>query len=235
MNPHLQYAQAIAGIVDGRGIGIIDTHIWSPMVNSLQLLQLSPAYTQDLHHGLVQWFTHFLDWLLNSENGRTEAAEHNNHGTWFDVQAARYALFVGQPNTARDILESAKQRRIALHIEPDGKQPHELSRTKSFTYSIMNLLGLFELASIGECVGVDLWNYQTSDGRGLLSALNYIAPYASLDDTWPHQEIGTADPHHRLPFLLRRGAAAYNDPGYHTWLTKYPADITVHRSQLVIQ
>ena len=38
MNPHLDYAQAIPGRVDGRGIGIIDTTRWIALTDALGLL-----------------------------------------------------------------------------------------------------------------------------------------------------------------------------------------------------
>ncbi|MDQ3813687.1 MAG: alginate lyase family protein, partial [Armatimonadota bacterium] len=55
MNPHLNYGQAIPGIVDGRGIGIIDTGILAALCDAVALLEASPAWTPDDQRGLVQW------------------------------------------------------------------------------------------------------------------------------------------------------------------------------------
>ena len=43
----------------------------------------------------------------------------------------------------------------------------EIKRINSMDYSIFNLLGLFKLASVGQHLGIDLWNYKTSKGAGL--------------------------------------------------------------------
>src|SRR5206468_10167156 len=119
-----------------------------------------------------------LSWMRESRHGRDESASKNNHGTYYDVQASAYALFIGRDDIARQTLAAAREKRIAAQVEPDGRQPLELARTRSWGYSIMNTDGLVDLATLGEHVGVDLWHYQTRDGRSLRSALLYLAPYA---------------------------------------------------------
>ena len=94
MNPHLDYAQAIPGRVDGRGIGIIDTTRWIALVDAMGLLAASSAWTEADKAGMQTWFSEFVDWLLNSKNGQDEAQQHNNHGSWYDAQVAAYAFFL---------------------------------------------------------------------------------------------------------------------------------------------
>jgi hypothetical protein len=48
---------------------------------------------------------------------------------------------------------------------------------------------LFKLATIGEHLGFDLWNYHTPQGPGLQKALNYLLPYVSKNQTWPYAQI----------------------------------------------
>ena len=80
-------------------------------------------------------------------------------------------------NVAQAFVKAAGDRRIAVQIAPDGSQPLELERTKAWSYSVGNLAGLMALARIGEHVDVDLWQYETKDGRSIRKALDFLAPY----------------------------------------------------------
>lgn len=231
MNPHLEYGQAIPGRTEGRGIGIIDTaQLARTLIDSVGLLAGSDAWTAEDQRGLEEWFEDYLEWLLESQHGRDEARTRNNHGTWYDVQVAAFGLFVGERELAREVLERAATRRIAAHIQPDGRQPHELARTRSFSYSTMNLRGMFELATLGERVEVDLWRFETDDGRGIRRALEWLIPFALGEQEWGYEQLGGLDPA-RLAPLLRRAARAYGEPRYEHLLRRIPgvdADDRLH-------
>lgn len=210
MNPNLEYAQFVPGVNTGRGIGLIETRSLARVVDAIGLLQSSPSWRAADDRALRDWFGRFLDWMLTSEKGRAEAAAKNNHGTYYDVQAASFALFVDRTELARRILETAREKRIAAQIEPDGRQPLELARTKAWGYSVGNLDGLTLLATLGDRVGVDLWNYRTKDGRGIRAALLYLAPFAVEKRPWPHQQLGGFSPDALFP-VLRRAARHLDD------------------------
>jgi hypothetical protein len=221
MNPNLQYAQAIPGVNTGRGIGLIETRGLTQVVDAIGLLSDSKALTESDRRGLQEWFTKFLNWMLESKNGRDEQAAKNNHGTYYDLQTASFALFLGKKDLARSILEAARQKRIAMQIEPDGRQPLELVRTKAWSYSVGNLDGLMLLARLGENVGVDLWNFQTPDGRSIRRALEYLTPFALDNRKWPDQQIGEWQPEILFP-LMRRAATHYRDQQYRALMSKVP-------------
>ena len=189
MNPNLEFAQAIPGLNTGRGIGLIETRGLTRVVDSVGLLAGSRSWLKADQSGVEAWFSQFLSWMLESKNGRDESASKNNHGTFYDLQIASYALFVRKRDLAKTTLEAAKQKRIALQVEKDGRQPLELERTKSWDYSVMNLEGLVSLAKLGEHVGVDLWNFHTADGRGIRKAIEFLAPFSRDPKNWPTKQI----------------------------------------------
>jgi hypothetical protein len=232
MNPNLQYAQAIPGINTGRGIGLIETRGLTRVVDAIGLLAGSKAWTGGDQRGVEEWFAKFLQWMIESKNGRDEAAAKNNHGTYYDVQVASFALFLGKKALAVKILRESRQKRIATQIEPDGRQPLELVRTKAWGYSVGNLEGLMLLATLGESVGVDLWNYRTRDGRSIRRALEYLFPFATGEQKWPYQQLGEWPPQMLFP-LVRRAADKYSDRRFKLMMSRIPATQAADRERLL--
>lgn len=189
MNPHLNYAQAIPGITEGRGIGLIDTHNVPMLIDGIQLLKHSKSLTLADYKGIQDWYRQFLYWMRTSQIGLDEADEQNNHGTWYDVQQVVMALFTEQRTLAKDILERQTLKRIDAQLEADGRQPRELARTLSWNYSLFNLRAFFELALLAENVEVDLWNYVSPGKRSLKKAYSWLLPYATGKKEWPYKQI----------------------------------------------
>jgi len=233
MNPNLQFGQAIPGRTQGRDIGIIDTRRLTRTVDAIGLLESSDAWTAKDRQATNDWCSEYLKWLRTSSHGLGEEKKYNNHGTWYDAQVTSLALFTGQKDLARAILEQVRTRRIDKHIQPDGRQPLELARTKSFGYSTMNLDGFFHLATMGETLGINLWHYESSDGRSIRKALDFLAPYADPKNKWPHKQIVPFEPA-VLFSLLRRGTIAYEDSKYEEFIRKIPTkDIIADRTKLL--
>jgi hypothetical protein len=227
MNPNLNFGQGIPGRMTGRGTGIIETQSLIRVVDAMGLLSTSAAWKAQDQQGMRDWFAAYLDWLRTSKHGQDEARAKNNHGSWYDAQVTAFALFLGQDRFAREVVEASRQKRIALQIEPDGRQPLELERTKPFGYCTFNLMALFTLAQLGDRLGVDLWHYETHDGRSLRRALDFLAQYADPGTPWPYKDLHferTA-----LIPLLQQGACVYGET-YQQALAKLPP-IDVARSQ----
>lgn len=235
MNPRLDYGQGIPGQVDGRPEGVLQTRGLVEVVDAIGLLRDSKAWTAADQTGMEAWVEKYLAWVTTSKIGRAEGNASNNHGSHYDVQVTALALFVGQTNVAREILATARQKRIAQQIERDGKQPRELARTTSLGYSLFNLRALMDLASLGKNCGVDLWHFETSDGRSIRRALEYVSPYADPARKWPHQQIHAANLD-GLAELLLRAAPEYPEANFAEALKFFPADtLAANRVRLLFR
>jgi hypothetical protein len=189
MIPNLEYGQAIPGISDGRGIGIIETYKLVHVVDAIGVLYRCGALSDDIYIQLRNWFKDYNHWLKTSKNGNDERNWHNNHGSSYDFQSLSFSLFVGDTINAKSILDSVTTKRINKHIEPDGTQPFELNRTRAFHYPIYNLYFLCSIAKLGEQLNYDLWNYESEDHRSLSIAIQFLLPYVLEGKEWPYQRL----------------------------------------------
>jgi hypothetical protein len=232
MNPHLRYAQAVPGRNVGRGAGIIETHNLPELMDAVGLLNSSKSWTPIDHKRLQDWFGAHLIWLIDSAEGKAEANAQNNHGSWYDVQVASYALFVGRDELAKKVLGEFPSRRIAKQIAADGRQPHELSRTQAWNYSIFNLEALFDAASIADKFGIDLWRYETPDKRGIRKALDWLLSFAISEKKWSDKQISAFQPEKLAP-LLRQAALRDRDAAYERAVSKITGTTIDQRWQLL--
>lgn len=189
MNPNARYAQAVPGREDGRAEGVLDTSAFQPVIDAVGLIGPSGTLTPDEQARLEGWFGRYIDWMLTSPTGRKENAARNNHGIWFDSQITQYALFARRPDIARAVVAAFPKKRIAVQFDPSGRLPAELTRTRSFHYSIFALSPAFDVAEMAGCLGVDLWSYQDKQGRGLRKATAFLAAYRDRADQWPYKEL----------------------------------------------
>jgi hypothetical protein len=213
MNPNLQYTQFVPGKNEGAYSGIIDTQGLNALGDDIGLLAGSVSWTADDQDGMRLWCDEYLNWLQTSPNGKREGRTTNNHATYYDTQIVSLSLFLDRPAVAAEVAQNARANRIATQIEPDGKQPLELRRTPGWHYSLYNLEAFFNLAALNERAGVDLWSYQTADGRGIKSALDYLVPYAMTPETFPYQQI-TGWSNDDLVPLLYLASTRYGDAHY---------------------
>jgi hypothetical protein len=220
MNPNCKYAQFIPGVEEeNRAAGVIETNRLRKVVDADGLLAGSKHWSAEESKQLKQWFESFLTYLMESEQGKKEQDAPNNHGTFFGVQAATYALYLDKRDLAKQIIVTHGRDRVAKQIEPDGRQPHELERTKAFDYSRFNILAHQDLSMLGQRVGLDLWNFQTDDGRSVRKALDWLQPYATGEKSWEYQQI-TPPKLKETATVLRRAANAYDEPRYERAIRK---------------
>ncbi|MFE2098990.1 alginate lyase family protein [Streptomyces sp. NPDC059468] len=191
MNPDLDHAQFIPCKYDGRAIGIIDfSQSYTSVLDAQAILATgAPGWSAGDRTAMGKWNTDFLGWLKNSDFGRQEGAAANNHGTFYDMQLAALAYATGDTDLARRTVLDARAKRIAPQIAADGGQPQELARTRSWHYSVFDLVAYTRLAAIGRHVGVNLWSYRGPDGQSLFKAVDYLLPAATGAAAWPHPEL----------------------------------------------
>ncbi len=219
MNPNLNFAQGIPGICTGRGIGIIELSSIYNIIDAVGILETSNDWSPKDHEQTHEWFENYLDWLTTSKYGNDESDWKNNHGSWYDVQVASISLFLGKNDLAKQIVNRAKTKRIGLQIQSDGKQPLELERTKSWSYSVFNLNALFHLAFLGDQARLDLWHYESTNGGSIRKALDYILPFALEMDKWKYKQIQKIDINSIYPLLLL-AEIKFDKKIYSSWIKK---------------
>jgi len=189
MNPNVNYGQYIPGKTEGRCFGIIEFGDIKEIVKFLELAKDRGVLDKNTEEGMFHWFSEYSNWLKYSDLGKEEATRKNNHAIHYDVQLLSILLYLNKIETVKEYLSTITKNRIFSQIEPDGSQPLELARTKSFSYSVMNLHGFLELARLGHKVGVNLWDLASEDGRSIKKGYQYMLPYLSNAKKWEHQQI----------------------------------------------
>jgi hypothetical protein len=224
MNPNMSYAQLIPCDPTLHGTGIIEASESVPqLLDGLAVLDSgAPGWTGTDRSGMKKWFTDLLSWLRNSAQGKAEAAAKNNHGTFYDVLESTIALYIGQSSLATTVVNAAKKKRIDVQIQGDGKQPLELSRTRSWHYSNFNVIALCQLAATGKHLGINLWSYQNPSGGTIAKAVDFLIPAAEKGrGAWPYQEILDFD--QTLTKYPLHAASAAGDSKAKTALPKVPS------------
>lgn len=225
MNPNLQYAQAIKGIVTGRGIGIIDTIHLVEVVQAIIEMEKAGVIGSDDLIKLKDWFRKYTDWMFTSKFGADERDNGNNHSTCWDMQVAEYSRFTGDEKKLEYCRNFFKKELLPKQMAENGSFPLELKRTKPYGYSIFNLDAMIMTAWVLSTTEDNLFKYKTLDGRSLKAALAFMYPYIKDKSTWsyPKDIMYFDDLPVRQPGLLF-GGLAYKEPKYIAlWKTLNPA------------
>jgi hypothetical protein len=223
MNPSANYGQAIPGVIEGRGEGVIEMRNLTRITDAIALIEPSGAWTKDDRSAFRHWLEQYCDWLVHTKQSIDETSTENNHMSWRDVQLVQFSLVLGNAAHARALLQQEVSRLLEMQVKSKGEQARELVRTDSLGYSLFNLEALFRLAILGDYVGVDCWNITAKDHGGLYAALDYLAPYTDPGNPWPEDEVRPADRTRLLP-LLAEAYAQNKDIKYKSLLAKFYGD-----------
>jgi hypothetical protein len=193
MNPHFLYAQVIPGNDNDKGHfpGIIFGRTYINLLSGLNLVKSSPAYTNEFDLGMKKWFAEYTNWLLTSDFGKKEGKATNNHSIAYDEQLLAVALFVGDEPSARKIIADFHPLRIFKQVEPDGKMPRELARTRGLGYSAFNVKHMLEVCEMATLINPDLYGVVSDDGRCISKAVAYLAqfPGKTVEEFAPYKQI----------------------------------------------
>ncbi|HMO76787.1 MAG TPA: alginate lyase family protein [Sphingopyxis sp.] len=211
MNPNMNYAQAVPGVSNGRPEGVLDGAGFIAVIDAAGLIAPSGALTSVEVTALEGWFSRYLDWMLKSPNGKAEGAKRNNHGLWYDAQVARFALFARRPDVAQRVVAAFPRARLARQVDAKGALPEELTRTRSFHYSLYALDAAYLVADSAACLGADLYGADEK-GRSLRRATDFVAAYRGRAADWPHKEANW--PAAALDELLARADLAWGPGAY---------------------
>ena len=194
MNPNLEHGQAIRGVTEGRGTGLIDTVSLIRCVQGLVLLDAAAGLGSNLMDGLHQWFANFLRWMTTSKKGQDEKRSGNNHATWWAAQIAAYASFLHDDGALQMAFDDYRTYLVPSEIQPNGSCPREEARTNSLSYSCFNLDAFSVLCRIAQMRRVDLWRFVAPNGGSLAKACEYLLPFVLHPGMWRHRQIGPFQP-----------------------------------------
>lgn len=194
MNPNVNFGQYVPGKSEGRCFGIIEFGGLTSVLQFLELAKANNLLDKNTEKGMHNWFTDYSNWLKNSKLGKEEATRKNNHATHYDVQLLSILRYLNKIEEVKNYLSTTTKARIFSQIEPDGSQPLELARTKSFSYSVMNLHAFLELAALGQQVDINLWNETSKDGRSIKKGYEFMLPYITNKKEWPFKQIKDKKP-----------------------------------------
>jgi hypothetical protein len=200
MNPHLKYAQVRWGWDDNQGQarGIIEAKDFYYYLDAVRLLEQGAILDQEDLAVFRGWLTEYLDWLTASPQGQGEVSAANNHGTYYDLQVAAIANYLGDDTNLYRTLIRARDR-IGVQYSPEGVPYHEMSRTQTAHYSCYNLQGWLNLAELARRSGDRLTHYSTPEGAGLQNAINWLL--AHYGHPWPYEQIEAFDADRFVPII----------------------------------
>ena len=192
MNPNARHAQAIPGICDGRGVGLVGfSSTGSYLFDGIGILEKLGAIKEETVAGVREWYRQFTDWILTHEQGLASGNDIDNHACWHDAHILGAALFTDRPMLAKRICMRNYHDITRTHVRADGAVYQELRRTKAIGYSFYALGGILFVAGIAEKRGYkEYWSVDEDKGVCLLKkSADFLYPYVKNPASFPFTEL----------------------------------------------
>ena len=188
MEPNLEYAQVQPGKNDNKGMsyGLVDLNRFTPVIESILLVQGVKKLEKETRRGLEQWFAEMLTWTLNSEQWESVGRGNNNIVAALYVTLVEMSRFTGNKDILEKLSKEYKDKILDLQIDDEGKQPAELRRSVGFGYAVGNLNNIIDFCLIMEQSGIHFYrdNQQKID-----SAFEYLLQFVGNHEAFPYQQI----------------------------------------------
>jgi hypothetical protein len=187
MNPNANYGKVMPGVTTGgypvAGFG----YVFRELYDAAGILESSFSWTDQDRKALQQWTRQFMHWVETSEPGERERKRHNNHGTFYDMNMAVQAMYVGDKEKARQAIKNYMEIRIIKQFKPDGTQYYEMRRANNYDYHRCNLMIAFDIAQLADHFDdIDVWNYEPAEGAGLRKSTKFLIPYFTGQKKWSY-------------------------------------------------
>jgi len=164
MNPHLKYAEVKQGHNNdhGTGRGIIQSQSFWYLLEAIRLLDANAGIYRSEAEGIKLWFSQYLDWLLESPQGRWAQARVDFHGAYYELQVSAIAAFL---NASEIYLESFYRAEEKIHHQIRALSSAGNANTQGEVPSIsrlaFSLMAWTNLHYITNAYGTDLWEIDT--------------------------------------------------------------------------
>ncbi len=218
--------------VQYNAISLFDARGYIDIIDAIALLEKSDSWNIRATVKIRRWFSDYLQWLIESENGLNEKNQKNFRGTWYDVQLASYALFSGKREIAREAIGYSLARRIPRQFDGRGLQKFELISLESYSNSCINLEGHIVLGKIADYTGIDYWNDPSMPVNIIQAAYDYIFSFIGKEDQWPYPQSEPVEPG-RMVKLVRESEKIFHNPAYKMYLELLKPEIKSN-SRLII-
>lgn len=186
MKPNLEYSGVQPGKNGNKGMayGLVSLNRFTPIIESILLVQSVNKLDNELLHGLEMWFADMLAWTLKSK--QWESQGNNNIITSLYTALVEMAIFTGDIATINKLAGEYKERILDIQIDDEGKQPAELKRTIGFGYSVSNLNNIIDFCLIMEQAGI---HFYRDNQEKIDSAFEYLLQFVGNHEAFPYQQI----------------------------------------------
>lgn len=188
MYPNIEYGQIAPGHNNnkGRSNAVIEAYCLNDILDSFRLLNSKKLIDKKTVSAFKDWLTQFLDWLVESPQGKESYNGNANTSVMYDVLVCNIAEFVGNKDVFDKITNSFGENRIKTQIMETGEQPFELKRSRSFSYSVFNLVHILDFCYIQESIGN---HYYLQYENYIDNAFQLLMSYIGNEEEWPYQQI----------------------------------------------